>query len=151
MSAIMYPSEVGLEISKEKGVYVLFMECRTERKIKVGKFGNLSVSKGIYAYVGSAHGGGGLNSRVSRHLRTAKKCRWHIDYVRRFMKMRTVWLYEGAKEAEHQIADKLMKLSSSIPMKGFGSSDCNCVTHFFKFDKIPESFIEEISVINISR
>ncbi len=60
-------------IPTDKGVYVLFLECRRETTIRVGSIGELRTQAGIYAYVGSAYGGGGLKSRLGRHLKTAKK------------------------------------------------------------------------------
>ena len=41
----------------------------------------ITLTAGQYAYVGSAHGPGGLRARVGRHLRTEKSLQWHIDYL----------------------------------------------------------------------
>jgi len=109
--------------------------------IKVGRFGNISVKEGVYAYVGSAFGGGGLKSRLSRHLKTAKKCRWHIDYIRRYMKAEAIWYTTENADAEHRIADTFLSMGADVPMKGFGSSDCKCITHLFRLDSVPDCFL----------
>ena len=116
--------------------------------IRVGSLGIISVQEGIYAYVGSAFGGGGLKSRLSRHLKTAKKCRWHIDYIRRHMKAVSLWYTTESAEAEHRIAQTFIGMGAGIPMKGFGSSDCKCITHLFHLESVPECFLPwEINII----
>jgi hypothetical protein len=50
-------------------------------EIRVGRLGKLGFDTGIYAYVGSALGPGGVAARLSRHIAGARKDRWHIDYL----------------------------------------------------------------------
>jgi len=136
------------QIPSDKGVYVVFLRCDKRMDIRVGSLGIISVQEGIYAYVGSAFGGGGLKSRLSRHLKTAKKCRWHIDYIRRHMKAVSLWYTTESAEAEHRIAQTFMEMGAGIPMKGFGSSDCKCITHLFHLESVPECFLPwEINII----
>ncbi|ADD68808.1 protein of unknown function DUF123 [Denitrovibrio acetiphilus DSM 12809] len=128
-------------ITTEKGVYVLFLECNRNLTVRVGSFGELAVKPGIYAYVGSAFGGGGLKSRLGRHFKTAKKCRWHIDYIRRHMRAKAVWYTNEGVDAEHRTARRFIEGGAEIPMKGFGSSDCSCISHLFYMESIPEPFL----------
>jgi len=130
----------SLKLSDEKGVYVLFLRNTKTEDVRVGSFGNISLKEGIYAYVGSAYGGGGIRKRVGRHLRTNKKCRWHIDYIRRRMSFHGLWLTTDGAEMEHIIADRFINMGAEVPMKGFGSSDCSCVSHLFYMSEIPEMF-----------
>lgn len=141
-------NKIKESIPSDKGVYVVFLRCDKSADIKVGSLGSISVRKGYYAYVGSAYGGGGLKSRLSRHLKTAKKCRWHIDYIRRHMKAVSLWYTTESVEAEHRIAQQFIKMGAEVPMKGFGSSDCKCISHLFYLDNIPKCFLPfELSVI----
>jgi Uri superfamily endonuclease len=124
------------------------MQNRKNIEIKIGKFGNLKISEGLYAYVGSAFGGGGINSRVSRHIKVNKKCRWHVDYLRRHMRMKEIWTHIGNRDNEHHFAKVLTTFSGAeIPMKGFGSSDCNCLTHLIKLSEVPEVFDEDFTIL----
>jgi len=126
------------DITSEKGVYVLFLMCTKKAEVRVGCIGRISLKEGIYAYVGSAYGGGGIRKRVSRHLRTNKKCRWHIDYIRRHMSFCGLWVTTAGSEMEHRIADMFLKSGATVPMKGFGASDCRCESHLFYMREVPE-------------
>jgi len=128
------------------GVYVLFLTCVSERNVKVGRFGVLKTKPGVYAYVGSAYGAGGIASRVGRHMKTAKKCRWHIDYIRRYMKFLSVWVTAEEREAEHDIARRFIEHGASVPMPGFGSSDCGCLSHLFHLERVPQPFYPDMEI-----
>lgn len=130
-----------ISLPPEKGIYVLVLECVNPCEVRIGSLGTLQTEKGYYAYIGSAHGGGGIKSRLGRHLKTAKKCRWHIDYLRRRMRAAAVWYETSAPEAEHEIAERFISMGAKVPMKGFGSSDCSCETHLFLLNHIPEPFL----------
>lgn len=133
--------KAGEELPQDKGVYVLFLRCLKSCDVRVGSLGSVSLKEGVYAYVGSAFGGGGIKSRLGRHLKTGKKCRWHIDYIRRHMSVAALcYTLEGA-EQEHIIADRFIASGCEVPMKGFGSSDCGCVSHLFYMKELPECFL----------
>ncbi len=63
------------------GYYLLIF--RIYRKLTITTRGNkvFSLNPGIYVYIGSAYGPGGLRSRIMRHLRRNKKVFWHVDYL----------------------------------------------------------------------
>jgi len=137
-------------IPEDKGVYVLFLKCSKVTDIRVGSLGIMRTKPGFYAYVGSAYGGGGIKSRLGRHLKTEKKCRWHIDYIRRHMSFDSAWYTTVSAEMEHTIADKFIETGAEIPFRGFGSSDCGCVSHLFFLNKIPEIFLPDIKPLKIT-
>jgi len=96
----------------------------------VGCLGKILFKKGNYIYIGSAKGC--LDVRLRRHLKKDKKTYWHIDY---FLKdertqISQVWIISGSVECE--MANTFNRSSvGEIVKKGFGSSDCKCVTHLF--------------------
>jgi len=112
------------------------MKCCS--KIETGKLGNFSFQKGYYAYVGSAMGYGGIEARLKHHLKTALKPHWHIDYFRKKADLTEIWQCKQNISREHKWACVLQNyLNASVPVRGFGSSDCNCVTHLFYFKSRP--------------
>lgn len=112
-----------------KGIYVLVISVSKDITVKVGALGNVSFVKGLYAYVGSAQNG--LEKRISRHLRKAKRRFWHIDYLlgNRHAKIVDVFYKEADKSKECRVARKLSK--RAVPVVNFGCSDCGCVSHLF--------------------
>ena len=50
------------------GAYVLLLTANAPVVLNMPRFGKLTLAAGRYAYVGSAHGPGGLRARVGRHL-----------------------------------------------------------------------------------
>ena len=115
-----------------KGIYTLEISVDTSISLKVGKLGVLNFDKGRYVYVGSAQSS--LERRVERHMRKRKKRFWHIDYLLAsgHVKIVDVFLKGGAKPEECRFAVELAK--GSLPVIGFGSSDCKCVSHLYKID-----------------
>jgi len=113
-----------------KGIYVLVISISGDIRIDVGALGGIDFVKGLYAYVGSAQSG--LEKRVQRHLRKTKQKFWHIDYLldNNNVKVLKVFRKEAGKPDECKIAKKMNR--KGFPIKGFGSSDCKCVSHLFK-------------------
>lgn len=115
-----------------KGVYLLFTRLEDAKKIKVGSLGEYEFPPGLYCYVGSAMNG--LEQRVGRHLSDEKKKHWHIDYFLdeadtvACLKLRT------EEDLECELNRHVSKLGKEAPVGGFGSSDCNCESHFHLLD-----------------
>jgi Uri superfamily endonuclease len=106
--------------------------------IEYGRLGVLAVQPGFYVYVGSAFGPGGLAKRVGRHARAEKKCRWHIDYLTAVATLDEVWHTLDDAHWECQWASGLKQIrGATVPLDGFGSSDCRCPSHLFYFQKRP--------------
>ena len=112
-----------------KGVYVLVISVGKSIRVRVGALGNVLFDKGLYAYVGSAQNG--LEKRVERHLRKAKKKFWHIDYLLDDDAVRVVKVFckEAGKSEECRIARRLAE--RGVAVRKFGCSDCGCVSHLF--------------------
>ncbi|MCW4020499.1 MAG: GIY-YIG nuclease family protein [Candidatus Bathyarchaeota archaeon] len=108
-----------------------------ETRVAVGSLGTRRFQRGYYVYTGSALGKGALSlgGRVRRHLRkTNKKKRWHIDYLLSGsnLKIRAAITAHTNRKAECEINGYLRdQLQASIPVDGFGSSDCKagCRSH----------------------
>ena len=122
----------------EPGVYVIILHLAQGRAISVGRLGNHSFSPGYYAYVGSALGPGGLAARIGRHIRTTKRPRWHIDALRRISAPLTVWCSPSQVKWEHVWAAAFEKMPGvHVPIRGFGASDCRCLSHLFLCPRHP--------------
>lgn len=113
------------------GTYVLVLESDKQQRIQIGKWGQLEIHPGYYLYVGSAFGPGGVLARVSRHCREEKSQRWHIDYLRAHTRLKIVWYVHGSERLEHHWATALAGLAQTLAVKGFGCSDCCCLSHLF--------------------
>ncbi|MBI4536748.1 MAG: GIY-YIG nuclease family protein [candidate division NC10 bacterium] len=120
------------------GTYAVVFRVLTERSITVGRLGRLALRPGWYLYVGSAFGPGGLQARVSRHLRGDGRPRWHVDYLRAAAQPVEVWATSDPVPREHDWAAILSGLPGcDIPLRGFGASDCRCPGHLFYFRDSP--------------
>ena len=100
--------------------------------LTVGRLGVLSFD-GWYVYVGSALGPGGLK-RLQRHFDYADRhdapMRWHVDALLGAGALRGAVVGVTNERLECLLADGLS--ATHLPaFKGFGSSDCGCVTHLF--------------------
>ena len=114
------------------GTYALVLEATLDPCIRIGKLGELRVGPGFYVYVGSAFGSGGLRARIAHHRRIAARPRWHVDYLRRFVPIVEIWCARDQVRRECQWAAAMAMVPYvSIPMRGFGSSDCACFSHLF--------------------
>ena len=89
-----------------------------------------TVQPGTYLYVGSAYGPGGLAARLSRHARKHKRRHWHIDALTEGRGVNAIRVYPGGDECA--LARELVERCSAV--KGFGSSDCDCLSHLFFSD-----------------
>ena len=124
-------------LKSEPGTYALVLRCATRTSVQVGRWGRLNVRRGYYVYVGSAFGPGGVLARVSRHCRLVKSKHWHFDYLRESGEIVSIWFHHGATRHEHEWASVLVKLEGSLPITGFGCSDCHCDSHLFFFSIEP--------------
>jgi Uri superfamily endonuclease len=121
-----------------RGVYALVGHLVSDHTIRIGKLGNCNVGKGYYAYIGSASGPGGLSARIKHHLRRTDRPHWHIDYLKPVSKIKEVWYSNSNRAMEHQWAAVVAKMPGArMPIKGFGSSDCGCVSHLYCFLRKP--------------
>jgi Uri superfamily endonuclease len=134
------------------GAYVLLLTANAPVILDMPRFGELTLAAGQYAYVGSAHGPGGLRARVGRHLRAEKPLHWHVDYLTAalpVMHVVTVVVTDGAR-LECAWVKRLLGLNgASAPAPGFGSSDCRngCPAHLVRLpDGLTPAELEEVLV-----
>ena len=113
------------------GTYALVLQTDKSTAVQVGRWGILNTQPGYYIYVGSAFGPGGVQARVSRHCRGSKSKHWHIDYLREFASLLSVWYCHQRIHLEHRWAKALMNWEDTESIKGFGCSDCSCKAHLF--------------------
>lgn len=124
-----------------KGTYVLLIRVPRETKVKIGSLGRIRFKKEAYAYVGSALKN--MKSRIERHLKDEKNFHWHIDYFLTKADIEEIIYGEKAEKKECEIAETLADKFPSI--KDFGSSDCECKSHLFRFEDFPKLKEEVIS------
>jgi Uri superfamily endonuclease len=123
---------------KSGGTYVLWLHLASNRRIGVGRLGDIDFAAGYYGYVGSAQGPGGLAARAGRHLRGGLKLRWHIDYLRHAAHPAALWCCVSSRRWEHDWAVLLAAVPGGwMPALGFGASDCRCPAHLFGFKRLP--------------
>ena len=112
------------------GTYILLVELASPVSIAVGKLGAIRFEKGVYAYVGSALGPGGLTARLGRYGRGPRRKHWHIDYLLEHGKILGTVTRRGSDRRECCWAEWIgPQTLDSVP--GFGSSDCRCGSHLF--------------------
>ncbi|WP_456447183.1 GIY-YIG nuclease family protein [Thiolapillus sp.] len=105
--------------------YRLHIRVQQPVRIVAGALGSCNFPPGEYAYTGSARRN--LQARVARHLSQDKKLRWHIDYLLAHPQVEVTGVETSAiPECRWNRA-----LQGSIPVPGFGASDCrsHCGSH----------------------
>ena len=136
---------------RKKGTYLLIFRLLKEKKgLRIGSLGLHDLDAGIYVYVGSAHGPGGVFSRICRHLRKEKKRKWHIDYLTTLNDCEILGaiIFHATERLECKIAEKLIDSGFRYPIRKFGSTDCKCPAHLFVIDDL-ERLIHVFDVGNI--
>ena len=120
------------------GTYALVMNCSSNQPVAVGKLGRLCLRPGCYVYVGSAFGPGGLKARIAHHVKISERPHWHIDYLRPALDLSEIWFTHDSRHREHQWVEVLAGLrGATVPISGFGASDCRCNSHLLFFDSPP--------------
>jgi Uri superfamily endonuclease len=129
------------------GTYALILSSRVVRPLAIGRRGQLDVRRGFYVYVGSAFGPGGVRARVAHHQKLAVRPHWHIDYLRRVTQLEETWVTYDPVRREHQWAEMFGRLrGATIPLAGFGATDCACEAHlyFFRTRPVRSAFWNEV-------
>ncbi len=120
--------------NRDRGLYLLLLELKTEKKIATGALGERTYPAGWYVYVGSAQKN--LTKRVEGNLRKRKNFHWHIDYLRDRADAAKALPIRTGEGGECQLAREMGDLfgtaaPGNVHFKGFGCSDCHCETHLF--------------------
>ena len=125
-------------MTAQPGTYALVLACHQTGSVRIGQLGTLELQQGFYVYVGSAHGPGGVAARIEHHRRIATRTHWHMDYLRPACDLIGIWFSTDTASHEHAWADAVARLpGATVPMPGFGASDCACDTHLFWFTQPP--------------
>jgi len=114
------------------GTYALLLRLQQYTTLEVGRMGTFRLQAGLYVYVGSARGPGGLRARLDRHTRDDKRPHWHIDAFTHECRVEGVCWVVDTERLECAWVQSLLKLAGSeAPIPGFGSSDCpsRCPAH----------------------
>jgi Uri superfamily endonuclease len=118
-----------------RGVYTLIIRSSGPSRITVGRHLTILLKRGLYLYSGSALGRGStsLEHRISRHITLEKTHFWHIDRILSSSSTRVVLVVFAKTTSKMECKlNKLLLKDSGIraPMKGVGSTDCGCESHF---------------------
>ncbi|SDH56387.1 GIY-YIG nuclease family protein [Roseospirillum parvum] len=102
--------------------------------LRLGVGPGVWLAPGVYWYAGSAYGPGGLRARLGRHLRRDKAIRWHVDRLTVEPAVEVGFLaFPGAGECA--LVAALLAAGATVPVPGFGSSDCRiCPSHLVCLD-----------------
>lgn len=121
------------------GTYTLIIRVLDPLYIRVGRLGNVRFDVGVYTYTGSALSRKlGLYHRVSRHLNSVKRVKWHIDHLLNSdgVSVSAICVSHSLFRFECSVAERIMGVLGGIPINGFGCSDCNCKSHLHFFGYI---------------
>lgn len=116
------------------GTYLLVLRLSRPSCIRVGALGPIGFQPGLYLYLGSALGPGGLAARLRRHCEGGGRRHWHLDYLRTSAEPVMLGWQTGQRRLECTWARRLARAPESGPgISGFGASDCRCATHLVGF------------------
>ncbi|OSQ39912.1 hypothetical protein TMES_06625 [Thalassospira mesophila] len=135
-------------LPKAAGAYVLAIDVNEDVQLAPKQFAGRVIARGQYLYCGSANGPGGIAARVKRHCANDKKPHWHIDALTTAPvgKVISVLAVPGGNECDlcTCLRDKFLL---SVPVAGFGSSDCaSCPAHLLA---VPGDASVVVNVLNI--
>ncbi len=113
------------------GAYALHFELAKPLTLEIARLGRPVLEPGTYVYAGSAYGPGGIAARVGRHLKPDKKPHWHVDRLSAAAPCTRVETFPGGRECD--IVSRLLSAGGSVPVPGFGSTDCRvCAAHLVR-------------------
>ena len=112
------------------GTYILVLKLTNHADIEIGRTQSVSFEPGLYCYIGSALGPGGLKARLRRHASVGVQIHWHIDYFLSHAKLIGAIVIEDRTRHECTWASWVSRVAGSC-IDGFGASDCRCKGHLF--------------------
>ena len=125
----------------DPGAYVLSVRLDCPLEVTARGLPAVCLLPGWYAYAGSARGPGGLAGRLNRHVSPHKRPRWHVDSLTLAAAEIEALAVPGAEECD--LLRRLLALpGASIPLPGFGASDCkSCPAHLVALGDQPAADI----------
>lgn len=123
--------DAAAKLPREGGAYALLIRLDEPLQLDIPKFKGADLMPGSYVYCGSAYGPGGIRARVSRHLRTCKPMRWHVDRLTANGRVLQAGVVASGQECE--LVAEILSRGGIIALPGFGSSDCtSCAAHLVR-------------------
>lgn len=121
------------DLPGEAGAYLLVVDLDRPFALKITALPTATLLRGRYLYAGSAYGPGGIRARVRRHMTQGKRPHWHIDRLTAVG--RPIGAYAFPYGHECDLIDALVDVPGiTVPVSGFGSSDCaTCPAHLLLF------------------
>lgn len=134
-----------------RGTYALLVRLDRDTVLQVGRLGQRAFPASWYLYVGSALGPGGLRARLARHRRADKRFHWHIDYLLSHGALVANWQIASPIRLECAWANALHRLAdASLPVPGFGASDCRCTAHLVRLPRRPSDAEVRRALLSVS-
>ncbi len=117
------------DLTPAPGAYLLLLALSRPLALPRPALKSARLGVGHYLYAGSALGPGGIRARVLRHARKGKRRHWHIDHLTEAGTLLAALALPGMGECE--VVRSLLALPGvTVPVPGFGSSDCRtCPAH----------------------
>ncbi len=142
------PWEIVKREAEDRGSYMLILRLLENRKIPIGKLGEMDFRAGYYVYTGSAMKN--LSQRIERHKRGGKNLFWHVDYLRAYAEYHCSLPIRTQDDLECELAAAVKNVAEwEIPR--FGSSDCSCDSHLFGMRRDPFLSPEFIGLLQYFR
>ncbi|NCA71009.1 MAG: GIY-YIG nuclease family protein [Sphingobacteriia bacterium] len=134
-----HPSSAPCPRDSRPGTYAVLLRPRHQGTVRIGRLGDLRLAGGVFIYVGSALGPGGVMARCRHHARIASRPHWHLDHLRPSCDLLGCWVAHGPERLEHRWALTLAELPAAhCPLPRFGASDCRCPAHLIGLPEAPE-------------
>lgn len=112
------------------------IELAERSAVEIGRAGSVELEPGLYGYVGSALGPGGLAARLRRHASRPVRKHWHVDHLLDRAKLLGALVIED--DHRHECAwAAWLKGEALASIAGFGASDCRCRGHLFLVGQAP--------------
>ncbi len=123
-------------VPDRRGIYALVLEVLRNLELAIGSLGSVRIESGMYCYIGSARGFGGLRARIAHHLRRSKpRLWWHIDYLTTQHEVRILHIIYAVtnQDLESCFAKTVNETRCWNPaIPRFGSTDRRDYTHLFR-------------------
>ncbi len=134
-----------MRLPPEPGTYALVFRVESPLSVQAGRLGTRVLMPGVYVYVGSARGPGGLAARIRRHLRQNKRLHWHVDALTtRLTPAAVLWSTDPTLRECDWVAALLSRPEAHVPWPDFGSSDCRrCPSHLIWLPAAEQEVIRE--------
>ena len=123
------PTSCFEALTPAPGAYLLVVALSGPLALPRPALKSARLGPGHYLYAGSALGSGGIRARALRHARKGKRRHWHIDHLTEAGTLLAALALPGMGECD--VVRSLLALPGvTVPVPGFGSSDCRaCPAH----------------------